>query len=124
MAVRKCPYCLVTVPAGRVLAYSNDLECPGCGRPLEISPVSRYLSIWVALAAGAAVWYRAARPAPADEGLAWVLPVVYAFLAFSVVAPLLLILTGDLRLKSAEPAPLGPATYHGPPVAYHLPPNP
>lgn len=109
MAVRKCPYCLVTVPAGRVLAYSNDLECPGCRRPLEVSPVSRYLSIWVALAAGAAVWYRAARPA-SDEGLAWVAPVVYAFLAFSIVAPILLMLTGDLRLKSADAAQPSPAT--------------
>lgn len=101
LAVRKCPYCLAVVPAGRALAYSNDLECPGCHRPLEISPISRYLSVWIGLAAGAAVWHWAGRSTGSEE-LRWVLLVVYAFLAFSVVAPVVLMLTGDLRLRSVD----------------------
>jgi hypothetical protein len=104
MAVRKCPYCLAVVTAGRTTAFSNDLECPGCHRPLEISPISRYISVWAGLAAGAAVWYWATRSGNGDESLGWALPVVYAFLAFSIVAPLILMLTGDLRLKSADAA--------------------
>ncbi len=47
--------------------------------------------------------------------LGWVLPMLYAFLAFSAVAPLFLMLTADLRLKpaatAAEPEPA--ATGHG-----------
>lgn len=105
MAVRKCPYCLAVVTAGRTTAFSNDLECPGCHRPLEISPVSRYISVWAGLAAGAAVWHWATRLGDGGESLGWALPVVYAFLASSIVAPVILMLTGDLRLKSADAAP-------------------
>ncbi len=101
MAVRKCPYCLAVVPASQVVVYSNDLECPGCRRPLEVARVSRYVSVWLGLAAGAAVWYWDAR-STGNEELGWVLPVVYAFLAFSIVASVVLMLTGDLRLKSAD----------------------
>ena len=105
MAVRKCPYCLAVVTAGRTTAFSNDLECPGCHRPLEISPISRHISVWAGLAAGAGVWYWASRPENGGESLGWALPVVYAFLAFSIVAPVILMLTGDLRLKPVDAAP-------------------
>lgn len=105
MALRKCPYCLAVVTAGRTTAFSNDLECPGCHRPLEISPVSRYISVWAGLAAGVAVWYWATRSGSGGESFGWVLPVVYACLAFGIVSALILMLTGDLRLKSADGAP-------------------
>jgi hypothetical protein len=110
MAVRKCPSCLTTVPAGSVVAFSNDIECPGCKQPLEISPLSRNIAVIAGLVAAAAVYYWAARPDAADSLLGWVLPIVYAFLALSVVEPLVLMATADLRLKAAgDIAPTGHA---------------
>lgn len=104
MAVRKCPYCLASVSAGEVLAHSNDLACPGCRRPLEISALSRNIAIAAGLVAGWAVWHLAVK-STAGNLLSWVLPVVYAFLAFSIVAPVILIVSGDLSLRELSPAP-------------------
>ncbi len=100
MAARICPLCLRKVPAGPVAAYSNELERPGCKARLEISPGSRLIATWAGLAGGAVVWHLAAR---ADGILGWVVPIVYAFLAFSVVSPLVLMLIADLRVKKEEP---------------------
>lgn len=100
MAIRTCPLCMAKVPAGAAVAYSDSMECPGCKSRLEVSAGSRLLTTTVALLAGTLVW----RLTRATAGmLGWVLPMVYAFLAFSVVAPLLLMVTADLRLKLAEP---------------------
>jgi hypothetical protein len=118
MAVRKCPSCLTTVPAGRVAALSNDIECPGCGQPLEISPLSRNIAVVAGLAAAASVYYWATRPDAADSPLGWALPIVYAFLALSVVAPLVLMATADLRLKAASD--IAP-TAHADAAASHSP---
>ncbi len=91
---------MTKVSGARIAAYSNELECPSCKARLEISPASRSIAIGVGLAAGAAVLRFIAR---ADGMLGWVLPIVYAFLAFSVVSPLVLMLIADLRLKKEEP---------------------
>ncbi len=115
MAIRKCPYCLTVAPAGAVVAYSNDLVCAGCQRPLEIAPISRDLAVAAGLAAGAAIYSLASKHA-GGEMLGWLLPLVYGFLALSVVAPLVLMLSADLRLKSFE-AP--PAAVHEEPAADH-----
>lgn len=111
MAIRKCPYCLTVAPAGEVVAYSNDLVCAGCRRPLEISPLSRNLAVAAGLAAGAAIYSLASKPA-AGGMLGWVLPLVYGFLALSAVAPLVLMLSADLRLKSAEAPPAATHEQH------------
>ena len=100
MAIRTCPLCLAKVPAGRVVAYSDGMECPGCRAPLEVSGASRMIATTLGLLAGALVW----RLTRSSGGmLGWVLPMVYAFLAMSVVAPLFLMATADLRIKSVEP---------------------
>ena len=99
MAVRVCPLCMTKVSAAKVVAYSNELECPSCQARLEISPGSRSIATWVGLVAGALVWRVTAR---ADGMLGCVLPIVYAFLAFSVVSPLVLMLIADLRVKKEE----------------------
>lgn len=100
MAIRQCPQCLTRVPAGQVVAYSNGMECPGCKIQLEVSVGSRILATTLGLVAAALVW-RAKRMSGGILG--WVLPIVYAFFAFSVVAPLFLMATADLRSKPAEP---------------------
>jgi hypothetical protein len=122
MAVRKCPSCLTTIPAGEVAAFSNDIECPGCRQPLEISPLSRNIAVMAGLVAAAGVYHWAARPDAADSLLGWVTPIVYAFLALSVVAPLVLMATADLRLKAASDitptAHAEAAASHGPAGAH------
>lgn len=116
MAARKCPYCLTVVPAGQVVAYSDDLICPGCQRPLEIAPVSRDIAEVLGLAAAAIVWHWAARSWQAQTSLGWVLPIVYAFLALSIVSTLILMFSADLRLKADSPklAEVAPEAGHGP----------
>jgi hypothetical protein len=113
VAIRTCPLCLAKVPAGLVVAYSDGVECPGCKSQLEVSVGSRVLATTLGLLAGALVW----RLTRASGGmLGWVLPMVYSFLAFSVVTPLFLMAAADLRLKSAgplaEPGAVGPAHDH------------
>ncbi len=112
MAIRTCPLCLAKVPAARVVAYSDGMECPGCKAQLEVSSASRMIATTLGLLAGALVW----RLTRGSGGmLGWVLPMVYAFLAMSVVAPLFLMVTADLRIKSVEPLaePATPAAGHG-----------
>jgi hypothetical protein len=95
------------VPATEIAARSYDLTCPGCQRPLGISDFSRNLTSFGALAAAAMVWwFTSARFAQDASALSWVMPILYSYLTFSVVAPLLLILLADLRLSSEPPAPV------------------
>ncbi|MBI1738606.1 MAG: hypothetical protein HYR58_05095, partial [Acidobacteria bacterium] len=56
MAARKCPMCLKAVAAGHVAAYSDGMDCPGCGRRLEVSLGSRYLASLAGIAAGVLAW--------------------------------------------------------------------
>lgn len=105
MAARLCPDCLHVVSVGRVLAYSNDLVCPNCAKPLEISMLSRYLAATAGLIAAAVVWWAASRHYANDSwALAWVLPIVFSYFALSIVAPIVLALTVDLQLRSVETA--------------------
>jgi hypothetical protein len=107
VAARQCPNCLAMVPAGKVAAYSNDLVCPGCQKPLEISDFSRNLAAFAALAAAFLVcWLASARFRNDASALGWVLPLVYSYFALSIVAPIALILLADLRLKSIDATPV------------------
>jgi LSD1 subclass zinc finger protein len=119
MAIRRCPYCLTKVRVGPAVAYSDDLICPGCRRPLEISSASRDVAEALGLAAAAVVWYATTRSWLAQTTLGWVLPIVYAFLALSIVSTLVLMLSADLRLRADAPKPVeaaaeaGHGTHHG-----------
>lgn len=111
MAARKCPMCLKAAPAGHVVAYSDGMECAGCGQRLEVSLGSRYLASLAGIAAGVLAW-RQSDPAHGMMGFA--LAVLYAFLAFSVVAPAALMIIADLRVKAEEPvAEPAQAAAHG-----------
>src|SRR5262249_59328637 len=93
--------------AGQVVAYSNEIHCPGCRSPLEVSSGTRVLSTLAGLMAGAIAW----NLSRGSSGmLSWILPIVYTFLAFSGVAAVFLMMTAVLLAKPAEP-PLQP----GPP---------
>ena len=100
MAVRACPHCKTEISAPESAARSNDIECPKCAMRLEVAPGSRTLSSLAGLAAGAIAW-RLSAGSMTDLGA--VLPTFYAFLAFGIVSPIVLILTANLRNAPAVP---------------------
>lgn len=116
MAVRRCPKCLAVISAGEPAAFSDAMECPRCKTRLEVATGSRMLASWMGLAAGFVVWrltyhgfdtenvQAVVNSASARGMLGWALPVVYCFLAFSIVSALATMFTADLRIKPAEPA--------------------
>lgn len=98
---RQCPQCQTRIPAVRVAAYSDSLECPGCSSPLEVAAGARYLASAAGLvgAAGLLWWL-----APAGRALDWTVPTLAAFLAYSVVAAVVVMLVGDLVPRAVPPA--------------------
>lgn len=113
MAVRMCPHCKTEIPAPEAAARSNDIVCPKCGTRLEVASGSRTISTLAGLAAGAIAW-RLSNGSTSDLG--GVLPTLYAFLAFGIVSPLVLMFTANLRNAPALPEPL-PA--HAPSASGH-----
>lgn len=117
MAIRLCPLCLRKVSASAVVAESDAIVCPGCGKTLELSRPSRWLSALLGLVAG---WVAFRLTRGAGGALGWVLPMVTSILAYATVSPLFLMLTADLVVKReqlyAEPLPgpwaPGPAAHH------------
>src|SRR5258708_29373372 len=110
MAVRVCPHCKTEISAPESAARSNDIQCPKCATRLEVAPGSRTISTLAGLAAGSIAW-RLSIGSPGDMG--GVLPTLYAFLAFGIVSPLVLMLTANLRNAPAVPTP-EPAHATGP----------
>jgi hypothetical protein len=107
LAARQCPNCMAILPVTKVASRSNALVCAGCGKPLEISAFSRYLAAFIGLAVGALVWrLTTAHYADHPGALGWVLPILFAYLALSVIQSIALMVTADLRLKDLiEPPP-------------------
>lgn len=113
MAVRICPHCKTEISPQEAAARSNDMECPKCGARLEVAPGARTIATIAGLIAGAIVW-RLSSDSPTDLG--GVLPTLYAFLAFGIVSPLVLVFTANLRNAPALPAP---APAHAPASGGH-----
>ena len=99
----KCPQCMSKVPVGLIVSRSYGMECPNCHSRLEVTPGGRYLGAIAGLLAGALA-YRLTRGS--DGLLGWALPIVFAFIAFGVVSPIVLALTADLQLAAPEPEPI------------------
>ena len=110
MAVRICPHCKTEIPAPEAAARSNDIGCPKCGTRLEVASGSRTIATLAGLLAGAIAWRLSASE---TSDLGQVLPTLYAFLAFGVVSPLVLMFTANLRNAPAPPIP-EPAHAAGP----------
>ena len=115
MAIRTCPVSLTKIGALEVVAHSYDLVCPGCGRHLEVSRISRNIAMLVGLIAGYAAWYFSSQSASLHQALGWVFPVLFAVVAFGIVTPIVLMLTADLSLKTDLP----PVEVHAPADAGH-----
>lgn len=104
-----CPHCGNTVPAARVVALSDGMECPHCHTRLEVASGSRMIAVAVGLIAAFLVW-RVSRDSTNIVGFA--LPVLLSFLAFGIVSPLVLMFTAALRMAPAAPV-LEPVGAHG-----------
>jgi DNA-directed RNA polymerase subunit RPC12/RpoP len=102
MAVRICPHCKTEISAPEAASRSNDLECPKCGARLEVASGSRTIATIAGIAAGAIAWQLSSG---STSDLGGVLPTLYAFLAFGIVSPLVLMFTANLRNAPAIPAP-------------------
>jgi hypothetical protein len=102
VAIRMCPHCKTEITAANVAAYSDSVECPQCKTRLEVAPGTRTISTLCGLAA-AAIAGRLSSHSAGDLG--GVLPTLYAFLAFGIVSPLVLMFTANLRNAPALPAP-------------------
>jgi hypothetical protein len=102
VAVRICPHCKTEITAANVAAYSDRIECPQCKTRLEVAPGARTLSSFFGLVAAAIAWRLSSN---SGGNLSGVLPTLYAFLAFSIVSPLVLMSTANLRNAPALPVP-------------------
>jgi hypothetical protein len=101
VAARTCPYCLTKMPRITIITRSYDLVCAGCGRPVEISRVSRDLAAFIGLIAGAAGAYLGYEGAITHHhSIGFVLPMTHAIVFYGVVAAVVLFFTADLSLKS------------------------
>ena len=103
MAVRSCPHCKTEISAREAAARSNEIVCLKCATRLEVASGARTISTLAGLAAGAVAW-QLSSGAAGDLGA--VLPTLYAFLAFGIVSPLVLMFTANLRNAPALPTPL------------------
>ena len=109
MAIRMCPHCGKTVPAARVIALSDGMECPHCQARLEVANGSRMAATAAGLVVAWLVW-RVTRDSTNILGFA--LPVLLSFLAFGIVSPLVLMFTASLRTAPAAPV-FEPVAAHG-----------
>ncbi|HTC42003.1 MAG TPA: hypothetical protein VK703_10545 [Candidatus Acidoferrales bacterium] len=97
---RACPLCFTKVPRSLILTRGDELTCPSCGTPLELSRASRVLGaacgLAVAFVAAHAVW---------DLSLKgrWALPVLAAILGYGIASALVLYFLADLVVQPKPP---------------------
>lgn len=115
---RQCPNCLAKVPAYKVPVYSSNVTCPSCKSSLELSTFSRNISAFVALIIGAIIFRMSSAYYAQQQGaLGWVFPVLFAYLAYSITALMILVFIGDLQFLHFEPEQPG----HEPLTPEHQP---
>ena len=114
--MRVCPQCRNRISAGQLVAYTDKIECAHCGATLRVGDASRLVGAFLGLAVGLLVW----RAAQGSGGfLNWLLPEVYAFLAFSFVYTVYLMFAANVITRAPEPVPPAAADSHGHAAAHH-----
>jgi uncharacterized protein YbaR (Trm112 family) len=93
---RACPLCFAKVPRTLVLTRADELACPSCHAPLELSRSSRVLSALAGLCAGFAAVHIVLRVSTTGR---WALPMVGAVLAYAFASALVLFLFSDLVVQ-------------------------
>jgi hypothetical protein len=113
--MRECPQCGNKVPATAVVAYTSNIECPHCQALLTVALPTRVIGAFIGLGVGWLVYGWAQKTLTGEA--AWVLPAVYAFLAYSFVYTIYVMTTADLVMRVAEPEAsvpsVTPAAAHG-----------
>lgn len=97
---RVCPLCFARVP-GTLVLTEEELACPSCHAPLELSRASRVLSATIGLAggflAGHLVFYTTVRGR-------WFLPLLAAISVFAFASAMMLFFLSDLVVVPKPPA--------------------
>jgi len=100
MGNRACPLCFARVPRTLILTQGDELACPSCHAPLELSRSSRVLSALCGLLAGFAAVHLALQLSTRGR---WALPMVGALLAYALVSALVLSFLSDLVVLPKPP---------------------
>jgi len=94
---RACPLCFARVPRSLVLTRGDELVCPSCRTPLEISRPSRVVGalggLIAADIAGHEVFFLS------SMGSRWVLPMAAAILAYGIGSAIVLFVLADLVVQ-------------------------
>jgi hypothetical protein len=119
--MRECPQCGKKVSATEVAAYTDEVECPNCQALLKVALPSRVIGAFIGLGVGWLVYGWAQKSLTGDA--AWILPTLYAFLAYSFIYTIYVMATADLVMRQAEvEAPtlaVTPAAAHGHDGGHH-----
>jgi len=105
---RACPLCSAKVPRSLVLTRGDELVCPSCRAPLELSRASRVLSAVAGLLAGFAAVRMVLAVATTGR---WALPMVGAVLAYGLASALVLFFLCDLVVQPKPPVGHFPQTH-------------
>lgn len=105
MGKRKCPLCFVRVPWTEVLAHSEEISCPACHAPLELSRFTRVFSGFGGVLGALAAMHLAHRIFP---GELWVLRVVAAILGFGIVSAVCVLIAGDVVVRPKKTSAVFP----------------
>jgi len=96
MGKRKCPLCFVRVPWTETLVHSEEIVCPACHAPLELSRFTRVFSGFGGVL-GALVAILLTHGS--FHGAHWVARVVAAILGFGIASAACVLLAGDLVVR-------------------------
>jgi hypothetical protein len=96
---RKCPLCFARVPRSLILTLENELACPSCHTPLELSRASRVAGAFGGLFCGFVLWHVARGLTHGD----WALPIVTAVLAYGAGAASVLYFLSELVVQAKPP---------------------
>jgi hypothetical protein len=102
---RACPLCFVKVPRSSVLTHGDQLTCPSCHAPLELSRSTRVFSAAVGLLVAYAV-ANAVSGSNARGG--WLWPILGAVVGYAFGSASILYFLADLTVRqdaTANPFP-------------------
>lgn len=98
---RKCPLCFVRIPWVEALVHSNEIGCPACHAPLELSRFTRIFGAFGGIAGAFVALHLGQR---IFHGWFWVTPVVAAILGFGFFSALFVLIAGDLVVRTKPAA--------------------
>jgi hypothetical protein len=105
---RCCPLCFVKLSPFVVLSRSNDILCRACHAKLELSRHSRVFSSLIGVVFGLLAFHVVA--SSTNEIGRWIFPIFAAFLAYSSVSTLVLLIRSDLVVRHAANSSIFPHT--------------